>query len=56
MEEAKRLYDELQEYSWNYLPVIKIADLSGLSASSDKVEGLRFFNGQPILWNTKVIE
>jgi peptide/nickel transport system substrate-binding protein len=56
MEEAKRLYDELQEYSWNYLPVIKIADLSGLSASSDKVEGLRFFNGQPILWNTKVVE
>lgn len=54
-EVAKELWGELQNYSWEFLPIIKIADYTWLSASSDKVEGLSFFYG-PILWNTKVID
>lgn len=54
-EEAKKLWDELQEYSWEFLPIIKIADYSRISASTDKVKGLTILDG-PILWNTKVEE
>lgn len=50
---AKKLWDELQRHSWEFLPLIKIADYTWLSASTDKVEGLTFFYG-PVLWNTKV--
>lgn len=54
-EEAQQLWEELQAYSWEYLPIIKIADYTWLSASTDKVDGLTFFYG-PILWNTSIQE
>lgn len=55
IEEAKKIWDELQAYSWEFLPIIKIADMIELNVSTNKVEGLTFFNG-PVLWNTSVIE
>lgn len=55
IEEAKKIWDELQAYSWEFLPIIKIADMIELNVSTNKVEGLTFFNG-PVLWNTRVIE
>jgi peptide/nickel transport system substrate-binding protein len=54
-EEAKKVWDELQGYSWEFLPIIKIADYTRLSASTEKVKGVTFFDG-PVLWNTKVVE
>ncbi|RFU67509.1 ABC transporter substrate-binding protein [Peribacillus saganii] len=52
-EDAKKLWDELQAYSWEFLPIIKIADYSRITASSKKVEGLKLLDG-PILWNTTI--
>jgi peptide/nickel transport system substrate-binding protein len=54
-EDAKVLWDELQGYAWEYLPIIKIADYTTLVGYSNKVEGVTFFDG-PVLWNTKVVK
>jgi peptide/nickel transport system substrate-binding protein len=54
-EEAKSLWDELQAYSWEFLPFIKIGDYTDIGAVSNKVEGYRYFEG-PVLWNTKVMQ
>ncbi|MEH7524209.1 ABC transporter substrate-binding protein [Bacillus sp. JJ1503] len=55
-EEASKLWNELQGYSWEYLPIIKIADYTLPSAATDKVTGLTFFSTGPVLWNTQVVE
>lgn len=52
-EKISALWDELQEYSWETVPIIKIADIAILSAASTKVEGLTNLDGL-ILWNVKV--
>ncbi|WP_368654861.1 ABC transporter substrate-binding protein [Ornithinibacillus sp. 4-3] len=52
-EEAVKKWVTLQEYYWNILPIIKIADSPDILASTDKVQGLEYLNG-PILWNTSV--
>ncbi|WP_134704223.1 ABC transporter substrate-binding protein [Ammoniphilus sp. YIM 78166] len=51
IEEAKPLWDELQGYSYEYLPMTKFGDFYLLNAFSDKVEGNSFLEGL-ILWNT----
>ncbi len=53
IEEAKKTWDELQEYSWEYLPIIKFGDITQVLAVEKKIDGFKFFNG-PVLWNTKI--
>ena len=53
IDESKVFWDELQAYSWEFLPIVKIGDYTQLLASINKVEGVTFFDG-PVLWNTKL--
>lgn len=53
-EEAKKKWDELQAYAWSdYLPIVKLGDMSNLTVTTSKVEGFKTFLGM-ILWNTSV--
>lgn len=52
VQEAKPFWDELQAYSYQYLPMVKFGDFYLLNAYSDKLEGNTYLEGM-ILWNTK---
>lgn len=52
-EEATEVWNELQAYLWEYLPVISFGDVYNLSAHSRKIENMNYFLG-PIFWNIKV--
>ncbi len=52
MDEAKKYWEELQSYSYEFLPVIKITDVGRMSAYNTKAKGYKYFQG-PILWNTE---
>lgn len=55
MDEAKELWDELQGYSWEYLPYVKLHDRAALMGANKNVEGLTSpFGPGPILWNTTI--
>lgn len=57
IDEAKKLWDELQGYSWEFLPFVKLHDRSALMGARANVEGLTNpFGPGPILWNTRVVE
>lgn len=49
-EDAMAKWEELQDYSWNYIPLIKLGDYSYLEASSTKLTGVTYFEG-PVVWN-----
>jgi peptide/nickel transport system substrate-binding protein len=52
-EEATKKWNELQEYTWEYLPVSKIGNFNKISAFKDYVKDYSYQEG-PILWKTKV--
>ncbi|RGZ00111.1 ABC transporter substrate-binding protein [Clostridium sp. AM58-1XD] len=54
VEEAKSVWDELQEYCWSEaLPVIKYGEFFNYSVSTSKVKDMVYFNG-PYLGNAKI--
>ncbi|WP_134700667.1 ABC transporter substrate-binding protein [Ammoniphilus sp. YIM 78166] len=53
MDEFKKKWQELQQASWDYLPMLKLGDMYTLSATTSKVEGYKEFEGVR-LWNVKV--
>lgn len=55
-EEAEKLWNELQKYSWEFLPTIKIGDFPKITVMRTGVEGYQYFNAQPVLWNTSNAE
>src|SRR5690606_35694374 len=40
LDQAHQLWDELQEYAWDYLPIINLCGGNTLYGITDKVEGL----------------
>lgn len=54
-QEAKKSWDELQRYAWEYLPVTKISDFARVTVTTSGVEGFTDFSG-PVLWNTKNVK
>lgn len=52
-EEAKEVFEEIQEESWEYLPAIKFGDYEGIVAVRDHVGNFDWFHG-PVFWNTTV--
>ena len=52
-EDAKALYEELQQITWEDLPVINIGKNSRVSAYSEDLEGYTSQLG-PIFWNTTI--
>lgn len=49
----KTANDELQQYIWEYLPVIKVGDIYNYYAVKDEMNGLTITNGIPNLANFK---
>lgn len=54
-EEAVAIWNELQAYAWEYLPVTKIGDRLAYTAYTNKLQGYRRLEGN-VLWNTSLIE
>lgn len=55
-EEAKAIWDEVQQYAWEeHVPVSVLGGYSMFHAGSSKVEGFTTFSGA-IFWNTKIVE
>ena len=55
IEEAQETWHELQRYSWENPPLIKVGNGATVSAFQNNVEDYNYLDG-PILWNTKVKE
>lgn len=52
-DEAKQKWEELQAYTWEYLPVAKMGNFFKVSAFKDYVKDYKYQEG-PILWNIKL--
>jgi peptide/nickel transport system substrate-binding protein len=52
-EEARRRWDILQEYSWEYLPLINVGHFSSTFAWSNKLENITLYNGL-FFWNARI--
>ncbi|WP_148257286.1 ABC transporter substrate-binding protein [Treponema primitia] len=52
-EEARQIWDTLQEYSWEYLPILNLGHYIAASAWNKKVENVTVYNGL-YFWNTKI--
>ena len=50
IDEAKLVYNDLQEWFYDYKPVTKIGDFTKVNATRDNVKGYDFFDGH-IFWN-----
>ncbi|MDR3138204.1 MAG: ABC transporter substrate-binding protein [Treponema sp.] len=52
-EEARRRWDVLQEYSWEYLPIINVGHFSSTFAWNKRLENITVYNGL-FFWNTRI--
>lgn len=50
IDDAKVVYNDLQEWFYEYRPVMKIGDFSKVNAARNNIEGFDYFDG-PIMWN-----
>ncbi len=49
-QEAKAIFTEIQEESWDYLPIIKLGDYSRITVARKDVKGFNYFEG-PTVWD-----
>ena len=56
LEEAKTKWDELQGYSWEYLPIICPGHYMGMFAWQKNVTGINMYSGGPKFWNAGIVE
>ncbi|GHT53431.1 ABC transporter substrate-binding protein [Spirochaetia bacterium] len=52
-DEARQIWDTLQAYSWEYLPILNLGHYIAASAWNKKVENVTVYNGL-YFWNTRV--
>jgi peptide/nickel transport system substrate-binding protein len=52
-EEARQIWDTLQAYSWEYLPILNLGHYIAAFAWNKKVENVTVYNGL-YFWNTRV--
>lgn len=50
LEDAKEMFDDLQQWYWDYMPVLKIGDYSRVSSSRSTLENFQYQDGL-IFWN-----
>lgn len=50
LEKAMSVYDDIQKWFYEYVPVVKIGDGNSISSSQKSVEGMTWLDGL-ILWN-----
>lgn len=56
LDEAKAKWVDLQDYSWEYLPLISPGHYMGMYAWQKGVTGINMFSGGPRFWNAGVLE
>lgn len=56
MDDAKAKWEELQAYSWDYLPIICPGHYLGIFAWDKDLEGVNMYSGGPKFWNAAVRE
>ncbi len=56
LDEAKECWEELQAYSWEYLPIICPGHYMGMFAWDADLEGVNMYSGGPKFWNAGIIE
>ena len=54
LDDAKKAWDELQGYSWEYLPIICPGHYMGMFAWQKDVSGINMFSGGPKFWNAGI--
>ena len=54
LDEAKAGWDELQGYSWEYLPIICPGHYLGMFAWDKDLEGVNMYSGGPKFWNAGI--
>lgn len=50
LEEARDMFDDLQQWYWDYMPVLKIGDYNRVSSSRSTLENFQYQDGL-IFWN-----
>lgn len=50
LEEAKSLFDDFQDFYWDYIPAIKIGDFNRVSSMRSTVKNVKYQDGF-VLWN-----
>lgn len=53
IEDAKPVYEKLQQWNWEYFPAVKIGDYNKVDATRDYVKNLQYLD-RPIFWNVSV--
>lgn len=56
LEEAREKWEELQAYSWEYLPIICPGHYMGMFAWQKNVTGINMYSGGPKFWNAGIVE
>ncbi|HBN82069.1 MAG TPA: peptide ABC transporter substrate-binding protein [Ruminococcaceae bacterium] len=56
LEEAKTKWDELQGYSWEYLPIMMPGHYMGMFAWQKNLTGVNMYSGGPKFWNAGIVE
>lgn len=56
LDEAKVCWDELQGYSWEYLPIINPGHYMGMFAWNKDLTGINMYSGGPKFWNAGIAE
>lgn len=56
LDEAKVKWDELQGYSWEYLPIICPGHYMGMFAWQKNMTGINMYSGGPKFWNAGIAE
>ncbi|MEH7342377.1 ABC transporter substrate-binding protein [Bacillus sp. JJ1532] len=55
IEEAIPLYDDLQAWFWDYLPIIKLGDMTNINASQKNIENFKYADSM-MLYNVEVLD
>jgi len=50
LDDAQKMFDDLQAWYWDYMPVIKIGDYDRVSSSRSTLENFQYQDGL-IFWN-----
>ena len=56
LDDAKAKWDELQGYSWEYLPIICPGHYLGMFAMDKDLEGVNMYSGGPKFYNAGIKE
>lgn len=56
LDDAKTAWNDLQEYSWEYLPIICPGHYMGIFSWKKNVTGINMYSGGPKFWNAGLVK